>query len=168
MKVEGGGGDVVLEGGLGEAEVAGVADAGDVGGLSHQALDACAGGVAFLPVAGFLLGAGGGDGFVDLAGAGGEAASLAGRPGALAADGAFPAGFRGERDGDDVRSLVRAGFPALAVAVPWGQVACCLSQSMVKAAAVRPPSRASSGSGSSGVSRVIPCARAVMRRSALA
>ena len=49
----------------GVAEVAGAADAGDVGGLFHEALDAGATGVAGLSLAGFLLGAGGGDGFVD-------------------------------------------------------------------------------------------------------
>jgi hypothetical protein len=57
----------VLEGGLGQAEVAGAADAGDMGGLGHQAFDAGSGGVLALPLAGFLLGAGGG-GLVDLAG----------------------------------------------------------------------------------------------------
>jgi len=35
-------GSIVLAAGLGQAEVAGAADAGDVGGLAHGALDPCA------------------------------------------------------------------------------------------------------------------------------
>src|SRR5580704_11105595 len=66
--VDRGGGDVVFELGLGQAEVAGLADPGDVGGLAHGALDTGAGGVAGLPLVGGLLGPGVTKGFVELAG----------------------------------------------------------------------------------------------------
>jgi putative transposase len=55
--VDRGGGDGVLGLGLGQSEVAGTADPGDVGGLAHGALDAGAGGVAGLPLRCGLLGA---------------------------------------------------------------------------------------------------------------
>ena len=55
-EVDGDRGDVVLEGGLGQAEVAGAADAGDVGDLGHQALDAGPDGVSAPPSGSGLLG----------------------------------------------------------------------------------------------------------------
>src|SRR6185437_10121955 len=62
--VDGGGGDVVLEPGFGQAGVACGADAGDVGGLADGALDSGADLVAVFPFPGVLPGAGGGDGVV--------------------------------------------------------------------------------------------------------
>ena len=60
-------GSIVLEAGLGQAEVAGAADAGDLGGLAHGALDPCADVLPGLPLLAVLPGAGGRDGLVDLA-----------------------------------------------------------------------------------------------------
>ena len=59
----------MFQAGLVQAEVAGAADAGDVGGLPHGSFDAGADVVAVFPVLGGLAGAGGRDGLVDLAGA---------------------------------------------------------------------------------------------------
>jgi hypothetical protein len=67
----------MLELGLGQSEVAGPADSGDVGGLAHGAFDAGAGGVAGFPLRGGLLGAGGGERFVQVAGADGDLPALA-------------------------------------------------------------------------------------------
>jgi hypothetical protein len=72
-----GGGDGVLELGLGQSEVACPADPGDMGGLAHGALDAGAGGVAGFPLRGGLLGAAGGERLVQVAGADGDLPALA-------------------------------------------------------------------------------------------
>src|SRR6266571_5494509 len=64
-QVDRGGGGVVLQPGSGQAEVAGAADAGDVGGLVDGAFYPGADVVAGFPLAGGLRGAGGGDGLVD-------------------------------------------------------------------------------------------------------
>ncbi len=66
-QVDRGCGGVVLQAGLGQAQVAGAADSGDVGGLSHGALHPGADVVPGLPLAGGLRGAGLRDGLVDLA-----------------------------------------------------------------------------------------------------
>src|SRR6185312_3910456 len=61
-QVDGGGCGVVFQAGSGQAEVAGAADAGDVGGLGDGAFDPGADPVPALPGVAGLLGAGGGDG----------------------------------------------------------------------------------------------------------
>src|SRR5262252_2993108 len=68
-EVDRGRGGVVFEAGFGQAEVAGVADAGDVGGLGDGAFGASADGIAGFLLGGGLGGAGGGDRFVDVVGA---------------------------------------------------------------------------------------------------
>src|SRR6266508_5231052 len=71
-QVEGDCGEHVLEVGLGQPAVAGVADAGDRDGLADGALDPGAEGVARLPGSGALRGAGGLEGVMEAAGADGE------------------------------------------------------------------------------------------------
>src|SRR6266498_2358001 len=77
-QVDGGGRGVVFQAGFAQAEVAGAADAGDVGGLGDGALHPGADLVFLPPGAGGLLGAGGGDGLVDFAGAEAGRAAVAG------------------------------------------------------------------------------------------
>src|SRR5712675_200504 len=89
-QVDGGGCGVVFQTGLGQAEVAGVADAGDVGGLGDGALNP---------------GPGGGDGLVDRAGAEADLAAVAGCGGALAAGRAGPAGRLAGPGQDDVGAV---------------------------------------------------------------
>src|SRR5580693_6943213 len=150
-QVDGGGCGVVFQAGFGQAEVAGAADAGDVGGLGDGAFYPGADPVFAPPGVAGLLGAGGGGGLVDRAGPEVEGAAAAGGGGALGAG-------RAGRGG--VQELERA---------PWGQVTCWVSQSMVNMSAVYPPRRAcQERSGSSGASRVMPRARAASSRSALA
>src|SRR6266568_7262442 len=90
-QVDGGGCGVVFQAGLGQAEVAGAADAGDVGGLGDGAFHPGADPVPALPGVAGLPGAGGGEGLVDLAGAEAELAAGAGRGGAPGAGRAGPA-----------------------------------------------------------------------------
>src|SRR6476661_10295539 len=61
-QVDRGGGGVVVQAGFVQAEVAGAADAGDVGGLGDGALDPGADAVPVLPGVAGLPGAGGGEG----------------------------------------------------------------------------------------------------------
>ena len=68
--------------GFGQAEVAGAADAGDVGGLGDGALHPGADAVPVLPGIAGLLGSGGGEGLVDLAVAEADLAAGADRGGA--------------------------------------------------------------------------------------
>src|SRR5258708_30159581 len=79
-----------------------------------RALHAGPGGVFPLPGLGVLFGAGGGDGFVDLAGPQGELPSGPGGGGAFVPDGAVPAGAAGGLDDDHVAALLAAGAPVLA------------------------------------------------------
>src|SRR5258708_37526136 len=79
-----------------------------------RALHAGPGGVFALPGLGVLFGAGGGDGFVDLAGPQGELPSGPGGGGAFVPDGAVPAGAAGELDDDHVAAVLAAGAPVLA------------------------------------------------------
>jgi hypothetical protein len=81
-QVDGGGCGVVFQPGFVQAEVAGAADAGDVGGLGDGALDPGADAVPVLPGVAGLLGAGGGEGLVDLAVTEAELAAGADRGGA--------------------------------------------------------------------------------------
>src|SRR5215831_18308131 len=81
-QVDGGGCGVVFQAGFVQAEVAGTADAGDVGGLGDGALDPGADPVFPLPGVAGLLGAGGGEGLVDLAVPEAELAAGADRGGA--------------------------------------------------------------------------------------
>src|ERR1700756_4672779 len=64
-EVDGGGCGVVFQAGFGQAEVAGAADAGDVGGLGDGAFDPGADAVPVLPGVAGLPGAGGDDRLVD-------------------------------------------------------------------------------------------------------
>ena len=77
-QVDCGRGGVVLQAGLVQAEVAGAADAGDVGGLAHGALYSGADVAAGFPLAGGLPGAGGGDGLMNLPGAQRQLAAVPG------------------------------------------------------------------------------------------
>src|SRR4051794_40540950 len=77
-QVERDGGVDVLQPGLGQAAIAGAARSGHRDGLGDGALDAGPGGVTGPPVGGGLLGAGGGLGLVDLAGAHSELAAVPG------------------------------------------------------------------------------------------
>ena len=81
-QVDGGGCGVVFQAGFAQAEVAGAADAGDVGGLGDGALHPGADPVFPLPGVAGLLGAGGGEGLVDLAVPEAELAAGADRGGA--------------------------------------------------------------------------------------
>jgi arylsulfatase len=130
-QVDGGGCDVVFQAGFGQAEVAGAADAGDVGGLGDGALDPGADLVPALPGVAGLAGAGGRDGFVDFAGAEAELAAGAGRGGALGAGRAGLAGGPGELGQDDGGAVVAGRVQEREVA-PWGQVTCWWSQSMLE------------------------------------
>src|SRR6266508_3187360 len=116
-QVEGDCGEHVLEVGLGQPAVAGVADAGDRDGLADGALDPGAEGVARLPGSGALRGAGGLEGVMEAAGADGELppATLGG--GAPGADRARPADRGGELHHDRVGAPLGAGTP------PGAQVA---------------------------------------------
>src|SRR6266545_7281053 len=110
-QVEGDCGEHVLEVGLGQPAVAGVADAGDRDGLADGALDPGAEGVARLPGSGALRGAGGLEGVMEAAGADGELppATLGG--GAPGADRARPADRGGELHHDRVGAPLGAGTP---------------------------------------------------------
>src|SRR5580700_11499713 len=70
------GGGVVFQAGLGQAEVAGAADAGDVGGLADGAFDSGADVVTVFPGAGGLPGAGLLESFVEVAGVQGQLAAV--------------------------------------------------------------------------------------------
>src|SRR5580704_1331169 len=108
-EVDGGGCGVVFQAGFGQAEVAGAADAGDVGGLGDGAFHPGADPVFAPPGIAGLLGAGGGDGLVHRAGAEVERAAAAGRGGALGAGRAGRAGGPGEPGQDDVGAVDVAG-----------------------------------------------------------
>src|SRR5260370_23526491 len=84
-----------------------------------RALHAGPRGVSPLPGLGVLLGAGGGDGFVDLAGPQGELPSGPGGGGAFAPGGAVAAGAGGELDDDHVAAVLAAGAPVLADGALW-------------------------------------------------
>src|SRR6185437_7254073 len=101
----------VFQAGPGQAEVAGAADAGDVGGLGDGALDPGADPVPVLPGVAGLLGAGGGEGLVDLAVAEAELAAGPDRGGAPAPGRARCAGRLGEPGHDDVGSLAAGRCP---------------------------------------------------------
>jgi len=125
------GGEVVLEPGFGQSEVAGAADSGDVGGLAHGALDAGAGGVAGFPLCGGLLGAGGGERFVQVAGR-----SVIWRRLRLVHSWRAGQGMQALFGQDTTMaspSFFRHGVQEL-LAVPCGQVAWRASKSMEKAA----------------------------------
>src|ERR1039458_10805807 len=135
-------------------------------GLPHGAFDAGVDVVAVFPVLAGLAGAGGRDGFADLAGAQEQLAAGAGC-GALGPGRAGAAGGGGEPDHD------RLPFPLLDHLAPagaggaLGQVTCWWSQSMVNVPAVYPPERACGGlADSSGASRGMPRAPASSSRSA--
>ena len=150
----------MFQAGLVQAEVAGAADAGDVGGLPHGAFNAGADVVPVFPVLAQLAGAGGRDGLVDLAGRRNS--------------------WRPVRDvvhwalAGQARQVAVANLTTIAclfscwttwlqpvLVAPWGQVTCWWSQSMVNVPAVYPPERACGGlADSSGPSRVMPRARA--------
>src|SRR6478752_6425779 len=103
-QVDGGGCGVVFQAGFVQAEVAGAADAGDVGGLGDGALHPGADPVFSLPVVAGLPGAGGGEGLVDLAVAEAELAAGADRGGAPGPGRARCAGRLGEPGDDDAGS----------------------------------------------------------------
>src|SRR6266571_4482928 len=108
-QVDGGGCGVVFQAGLGQAEVAGAADAGDVGGLGDGAFHPGADPVPAPPGIAGLPGAGGGEGLVDLAGAEAELAAGAGRGGAPGAGRAGLAGRLGEPGQDGAGPVPVAG-----------------------------------------------------------
>src|SRR6185437_16328039 len=110
-QVDGGGCGVVFQAGPGQAEVAGAADAGDVGGLGDGAFDPGPDPVAVPPGLAGLLGAGGGDRLVDRAGVQAQAAAVAGRGGALGAGRAGAAGSPGELDVDGRLAFAVRGGP---------------------------------------------------------
>ena len=149
----------MLELGLGQSEVAGPADPGDVGGLAHGPLDAGAGGVAGFPLCRGLLGAGAGDRVVQFAGADGDlAAPAAGAQLACRAGGA-----RGRGQDTTIASSwrFRHGVQVL-LATPCGQVACRAPESEANAAlSYRAPALAwAELSSSIGLTSVIPKMRA--------
>ncbi len=111
-EVDRGGGEVVLQAGLGQAQVAGAADAGDVGGLAHGALDSGPDLVVVLPLVAALLGAGLLDGLVDVAGAQRQLASGPGGGGAPGFRRACPAGGGVEPDHDGFGAALGARAPA--------------------------------------------------------
>jgi hypothetical protein len=133
-QVDGGGCGVVFQAGFRQAEVAGAADAGDVGGLGDGALHPGADPVPALPGVAGLPGAGGGEGLVDPAVAEAELAAGADRGGAPGPGRARLAGRLGEPGDDDVGSLAAGRGRELDTA-PCGQVTCLFSQSMVNMAA---------------------------------
>src|SRR5947208_2308985 len=167
-QVDGGGRGVVFQAGFAQAEVAGAADAGDVGGLGDGALHPGADPVFSLPVVAGLLGAGGGDRLVDPAGTQAELAAGAGRGGAPGPGRARCAGRLGEPGEDDAGPLAAgrgpgAGYLALRagdllVFPVDGEHVC----GVPAGAGLR------EASGSSGASSVMPRARAASSRSALA
>src|SRR5437764_15174772 len=110
-QVDRGGCGVVFQAGFVQAEVAGAADAGDVGGLGDGALHPRAYPVFPLPGVAGLLGAGGGEGLVDLAVPEAELAAGADRGGAPGPGRARCAGRPGEPGQDDVRSLAAGRGP---------------------------------------------------------
>src|SRR6185437_3816787 len=110
-QVDGGGCGVVLQAGFVQAEVAGAADAGDVGGLGDGALHPGADPVPVLPGAAGLLGAGGGEGLVDLAVAEAELAAGTDRGGAPGPGRARCAGRLGEPGQDDIGALAAGRGP---------------------------------------------------------
>src|SRR5256885_9698895 len=67
-QVDGGGCGVMFQAGFAQAEGAGAADPGDVGGLGDGALDPRADPVSVPPGVARLLGAGGGEGLLETAG----------------------------------------------------------------------------------------------------
>ena len=129
------GGGVVFEAGFGQAEVAGAANAGDVGGLADGALDAGADLVALFPLAGGLFGAGVLDGFVE-----GRGCRDRRRP--LREVGAHwgLAGQAWQVAAGNLTAIL--GVPCwvaacqLRAVAPWGQVTCWWSQSMANASSV--------------------------------
>src|SRR2546429_2008903 len=119
--VDGGGSGEVLQAGFVQAGVAGAADAGDVGGLGHGALDAGPGPVAVLEFGGVLGGAGGQDGLVDLAGAQAPLPAGAGRGGGSGPGRAGAGGAGRGLDPDQVDALIPgAGGPPAAGDPPGG------------------------------------------------
>src|SRR5690349_22799303 len=110
-QVDGGGCGVVLQAGFAQAEVAGAADAGDVGGLGDGALHPGADPVFPLPGVAGLPGAGGGEGFVDLAVPEAELAAGADRGGAPGPGRAGRAGRLGEPGQDDAGALAAGRGP---------------------------------------------------------
>src|SRR6185295_2578881 len=112
-QVDGGGCGVVFQAGFAQAEVAGAADAGDVGGLGDGAFHPGADAVPALPVVAGLLGAGGGEGLVDLAVAEAELAAGADRGGAPGPGRARGAGRPGEPAMMMFVPLLRAGVQEL-------------------------------------------------------
>ena len=125
---------VVFQAGFRQAEVAGAADAGDVGGLGDGAVHPGADPVPAPPGVAGLPGAGRGDRLVDPAGTQAELAAGADRGGA-------PAGRAGwqvplaNRTRMMLVPLLRAGVQELLTA-PCGQVTCRAPQSMVNMSAV--------------------------------
>src|SRR5689334_22231512 len=110
-QVDGGGCGVVFQAGFAQAEVAGAADAGDVGGLGDGTFHPGADPVFPLPGVAGLPGAGGGEGLVDLAVPEAELAAGADRGGAPGPGRARGAGRPGEPGHDDVRSLAAGRAP---------------------------------------------------------
>src|SRR5947208_4524056 len=110
-QVDGGGCGVVFQTGFVQAEVAGAADAGDVGGLGDGALDPGADPVPVLPGVTGLLGAGGGEGLVDRSVPEAELAAGADRGGAPGPGRAGLAGRLGESGQDDVGPLAAGRGP---------------------------------------------------------
>ena len=135
-QVEGGGCGVVFQAGFRQAEVAGAADAGDVGGLSDGALHPGADAVPVPPGIAGLLSAGGGEGLVDLAVPEAELAAGADRGGAPGPGRARLAGRLGEPGQDDVGPLAAGRGPRELDTAPCRQVTCLASQSMANMSAV--------------------------------
>ena len=133
-QVDGGGCGVVFQAGFAQAEVAGAADAGDVGGLGDGAFHPGADPVFPLPGVPGLPGAGGGEGLVDLAVAEAELAAGADRGGAPGPGRAGGQLASANRAMMMLVPLLRAGVQEL-VTGPSGQVTCLLFQSMVNMAA---------------------------------
>src|SRR5574340_1656973 len=117
--VDGGGGEGVLETDLGQAAIAGPAEAGDVEGLVDGALDPGAQGVLGLPGLAGLLGPGTGQGLVEFPGAEAEHAGASRRGGALVLGRAGVAVGAGELDDDGVAAVLPDGEPAGAGAALW-------------------------------------------------
>src|SRR5437763_8450969 len=118
--VDGGGGGEVFQAGFVQAEVAGAADAGDVGGLGDGAFCAGPGPVAVLECRGVLGGAGGQDGLVDVAGAQAQRPAAAGGGGALVPGRAGAAGAGGELDPDQLRAVAAGDGGPSAAGDPLG------------------------------------------------
>src|SRR5437868_3412060 len=113
-QVDGGGCGVVFQAGFAQAEVAGAADPGDVGGLGDGALDPGADPVSVPPGVAGLLGAGGGEGLVEPAVTQAELAAGADRGGAPGPGRARCAGRLGEPGDDDIGPLAAGRGPGTA------------------------------------------------------